>query len=188
MCNLVINTASIMYKLKKFKTVNAYKALTRSRYDKMLGGVAGGLAEYLGMDSAIIRFLFILLLFVAGTGIWIYIILWIILPFGPLKAPWNTQPPKPEDNMEHENPYQTDPTEDPMGKYNEVKRKRRENSNFITGIILITIGMLFLISELVPRIDFGHLWPIVLIVIGGLLLRNYYSANKPIDPGDRKQS
>ena len=162
--------------------MNGYKSLSRSRYDKIIGGVAGGMAEYLGMDSAIVRFLFILVTLFFGTGVWIYIILWIILPFGPLREPWNFQTPNPE-NMENETP---NPQPNPSYSDNmmEQKRKRRENSNFITGIILITLGVLFLISELVPHISFSHLWPIVLIVIGGLLLRNYYFANKPDNGND----
>lgn len=62
--------------------MNGSKALTRSRYDKIIGeGVAGGLAEYFHIDSTIVRVLFVLFAYY-GIGFWVYIILWIILPYG----------------------------------------------------------------------------------------------------------
>lgn len=58
------------------------KRLTRSADDRMLAGVAGGLAEYIGIDPALVRILFIILAIFGGgfTGIIIYAILWIIMP------------------------------------------------------------------------------------------------------------
>jgi len=58
------------------------KRLTRSSDDRMLAGVAGGLADYLDADPALIRILFVILTLLGGgfTGILIYIILWIIMP------------------------------------------------------------------------------------------------------------
>ncbi len=60
------------------------KRLYRSRTDLMLGGVCGGLAKYLNVDPAIIRLVFVLLLFLGGGGFWIYLVLWIITPVEPL--------------------------------------------------------------------------------------------------------
>jgi phage shock protein C len=60
------------------------KRLYRSRTDLMLGGVCGGLAKYLAVDSAIVRLVFLLLLFLGGGGFWIYLVLWIITPVEPL--------------------------------------------------------------------------------------------------------
>lgn len=54
--------------------------LSRSRTDRFLGGVCGGLGRYLGVDPAIIRLIFLLLLFGKGVGIFVYIALWVILP------------------------------------------------------------------------------------------------------------
>lgn len=58
--------------------------LYRNPNDKILGGVCSGIANYLNMDPAIIRLLFALLIFGAGTGLLIYILLWIILPARPI--------------------------------------------------------------------------------------------------------
>ena len=55
--------------------------LTRSNDDKWLAGVAGGLAESLGVDSTIVRIVFAAVgVFSFGTGILIYLALWAILP------------------------------------------------------------------------------------------------------------
>lgn len=57
------------------------KKLSRSETDVMLGGVCGGLAEYVNIDVSIVRIIFVLLtLFVGGSGILLYVILWIIVP------------------------------------------------------------------------------------------------------------
>ena len=58
------------------------KKLTRSADNRMLAGVAGGLAEYLDMDPALIRILFVIIALLGGgfTGILIYVVLWIIMP------------------------------------------------------------------------------------------------------------
>ncbi len=57
--------------------------LYRSGKDKILGGVCGGIAEYLKMDPVIIRFIWILSILVYGIGFWLYIIMWIIMPRNP---------------------------------------------------------------------------------------------------------
>lgn len=57
----------------------AEKRLSRSN-NKMIGGVCAGIAEYLGLDPTIVRIVWVLLLFFAGFGILLYLILWIIMP------------------------------------------------------------------------------------------------------------
>lgn len=56
------------------------KKLKKSRTDRKLCGVCGGLAEYLNMDSTIIRLIWALLILAAGTGLLAYIIAAIIMP------------------------------------------------------------------------------------------------------------
>jgi len=58
----------------------AQKRLYRNEHDKLLAGVSSGLANYLNIDPAIIRVLFVLLAIGGGSGILIYIVLWIVLP------------------------------------------------------------------------------------------------------------
>jgi phage shock protein C len=54
--------------------------LTRSETDKMIAGVCGGIAAYLGVDSVFVRLAFVVLLFASGIGFPIYVILWAIMP------------------------------------------------------------------------------------------------------------
>lgn len=56
------------------------KRLERSTQDKWLGGVAGGLAHYFGIDSTIVRLVFIVAFFGFGSGALVYLILWLIMP------------------------------------------------------------------------------------------------------------
>ncbi len=58
--------------------------LFRSRDEKMLGGVCGGLSEYLDMDVTLIRVLWVLATLLGGSGGLAYIILWIIIPRQPV--------------------------------------------------------------------------------------------------------
>lgn len=54
---------------------------------------------------------------------------------------------------------------------NSSKRQRRSNdSTLITGVIMITLGILFLVDRYFPQIDFGDLWPFILIVVGVLII------------------
>jgi phage shock protein PspC (stress-responsive transcriptional regulator) len=57
--------------------------LRRSRTDKILGGVNGGLAEYSGIDALLWRVGFVALTLAAGTGVIIYLLLWVLMPAGP---------------------------------------------------------------------------------------------------------
>ena len=55
--------------------------LTRSETDKRIAGVCGGLADYFGVDSVLVRIAFVVLSFM-GPGILLYIVLWIVMPKG----------------------------------------------------------------------------------------------------------
>lgn len=51
------------------------------------------------------------------------------------------------------------------------KRERKANdSTIITGVIMITLGVLFLVDRYFPEVDFGDLWPFILIVVGILII------------------
>jgi phage shock protein C len=56
------------------------KRITRSRSDRMIGGVAGGIAAYFNIDPLIIRLAFVLLTLMNGMGTLIYLALWLIVP------------------------------------------------------------------------------------------------------------
>jgi phage shock protein C len=56
------------------------KRITRSRNDRLIAGVASGLAAYFNIDPLLVRLGFALLAFINGMGILLYIILWLLLP------------------------------------------------------------------------------------------------------------
>ena len=64
----------------ELKEERKIKKMYRDPDGKVLGGVASGIAAYFGVDVVIIRLLFFASIFIAGTGVILYIILWIILP------------------------------------------------------------------------------------------------------------
>lgn len=59
-------------------------ALTRSRKNKLIAGVCGGIAEWLGWDPTLVRTLYVLasILSVAFPGILVYLALWLVMPTG----------------------------------------------------------------------------------------------------------
>ena len=54
--------------------------LSRSATDKVIGGVCGGFAQYFGTDPAIVRLIFVVLVFAGGLSILLYPLLWLIMP------------------------------------------------------------------------------------------------------------
>lgn len=140
--------------------------LYRSSTDKVFGGVAAGFAEYLNIDPIIARIIFVVLALAGGGGVIIYIVLWIFVPENPQLII------KPDSTMEKENTTnanQNVPPKKPEQSHDTGK------GSLIAGVILITLGALFLIDRFFPRIDFGDLWPVILIVGGILLLRNSFN-------------
>src|SRR5260370_13129908 len=59
------------------------RKLVRSSTDKKIAGVCAGLADYFDLDPTIVRVIWFLAVFFAGTGFLAYIILWIVLPLAP---------------------------------------------------------------------------------------------------------
>ncbi len=61
------------------------KKLYRSRDDRMIGGVCGGLGKYFNVDPTLIRLGFILMGLAAGSSIILYIAMWIVIPEEPIE-------------------------------------------------------------------------------------------------------
>ncbi len=56
------------------------RKLQRSTSNKMIAGVCAGIANYFNLDPTIIRILYVLMVFFAGFGILLYLILWLVIP------------------------------------------------------------------------------------------------------------
>ncbi len=70
--------------LKKMEPVlKSHRKLYRSRIDKKIAGVCGGIAAFFGIDSTWIRLIFILFFFFGGSALLIYLIMWVIVPIEP---------------------------------------------------------------------------------------------------------
>jgi phage shock protein C len=67
-------------------TVAKTRRLYRSRTDRKLAGVCGGLAQYFNTDATLMRVLFVVLALLGGPGLVIYLMLWIVVPEEPEDA------------------------------------------------------------------------------------------------------
>lgn len=56
------------------------RKLQRSTSNKMIAGVCAGIGKYFNLDPTIIRVLYVLMVFFAGFGILLYLILWLVIP------------------------------------------------------------------------------------------------------------
>ncbi len=63
------------------------KRLLRNRTERIIGGVAGGIATYFGIDPLIVRVILVALSLVNGLGLVIYIVLWLLMPVEGSSAP-----------------------------------------------------------------------------------------------------
>ncbi len=73
------------------------KRLYRSRSKRILGGVCGGLGEYLNVDPTVLRVIFVVLAFLYGASLLIYLIMWVLVPEEPQSSaevvPLSEEPP-----------------------------------------------------------------------------------------------
>jgi len=151
------------------------KKLYRSTLDKMIGGVAGGLAEYFDIDSTLVRVLFIVVVFLGGGGIIAYIILWIVVPQKPYELPKNpiTQTSPESGSGSNFSDEQSKSDSFSVSNGGVASSVEQTSSKQIwVAIVLMVIGGLLLLDNIFPRFDFDHYWPVILIGIGiGLLLK-----------------
>ncbi len=146
------------------------KKLYRDEYNKKLGGVCAGLAEYFDMDPTVLRLLFAVAFFLGGTGFMLYIILWIVLP---KKNNYNFV-----DYNNAKSDYKVDYTVppatpgQPTDPFTSMPYKPKSNAGVIFGIVLILLGGIFLMDQLdiIPDWDYGRLWPVPLIAVGITLI------------------
>jgi phage shock protein C len=114
------------------------RRLTRSRTNRILGGVSAGLARYLGVDVILIRIAFVVLALAWGGGVILYVIGWILIP----EEEPGARPPDPAPPI-----------------------APAESARLIVGVLLIAVGAILLINFLVPGVS-RYFWPLALIAIG----------------------
>ena len=73
------------------KAERNHARLYRSSDDVVIDGVCAGVSEYLGLPSGKVRLATLLLVLVGGLSIWVYILLWIVVPKGPKRLEGNSR-------------------------------------------------------------------------------------------------
>lgn len=152
---------------KTFTPEPIINKLYRSENDKMIAGVAGGLGEYLNIDSSIIRILFVIITLLGGSGILLYLILWIILPAQ------SKQEATANDNIKNN---VQEMKEKAQSLAQEVRHGSHNNtSRTWFGIIIIVIGTVFLLENLgiIEPFTIKKFWPLILVIFGlAIFLKN----------------
>jgi phage shock protein C len=116
--------------------------LRRSRDDRVVFGVAGGLGRYLGVDPVIIRIGLVLLTVFGGSGVLLYLIGLVVIP----------------DQAEGEVPATVVRT-----------GAGGQNAVFVLGAVLVVLGSLSLVTRLVPGLS-NLIGPALLIGVGALVI------------------
>lgn len=143
--------------------------LYRSRENRLIGGVAGGIAEYFNIDIAVVRLLWILSIFFAGGGVLAYIVAWIVIPEQPAE---NVQI-YVETAVPHEE-HESLPRRELSPEEERIRDRRRSTG----GVLLIGLGVLFLAHQLVPVHFSRFLWPLLLIAVGIFILARGWEGDK----------
>lgn len=138
------------------------KRLFRSRKWRVFGGVAGGLAEYFGLDPILMRVIFVIITLINGIGLILYIILWIVIPEEPFEVAYKVNYDQSTQKTEgDDNTLATGPKPESKGRV-------------VIGTILIIIGALFFLERIVPSFNFEDFFPALLIIIGVVLIWNSF--------------
>lgn len=148
------------------------KRLVRTSKNKMLGGVAAGIGNYFDLDPNIIRFLFIILTVFGGSGVLMYLLLWLLLPSDTSETSGG------RDTM-RENIGQMKETV--QGFAEDIKKEvtpekteteQKPKSQGYLGVILVVLGIGFLLINLglLDMYIIRRFWPVLLVFLGVSLL------------------
>lgn len=140
------------------------RRLYRSRKERMIWGVAGGLAEYLDIDPVLVRIGFVLLTFANGVGLLLYVLMAIVVPSEERIASAETAgdgvaEPK---NMAHGPDRETE-------GFSERTQRRRRN---VMGAFLIAVGVYILLGNVgfFSWFQWQRFWPLLVIALGVAIL------------------
>lgn len=135
------------------------KKLCRSRSDRLIGGVCAGIGRYFVLDPVLVRLAFVVLALVNGLGVLLYLILWAMMPD-------ESSPALSGEELLRAN------LNDMRAQAQRLIHSMRGASQgtVIIGLILMTLGLLFLLDNFAPWITPAMLWPILLIAVGVYIL------------------
>jgi phage shock protein C len=140
------------------------KRLYKSRNNKVIAGVCGGIAEYFDVDPLLIRIITVIFFFAGGFALLAYIVGMIIIPSQPWERAWEGATP------------QGQPAASAGGTQNESRNSR---GSVIVGAVLMLFGIHFLLRN-IPFFDsyywwfwdtgWHFIWPSMLILAGLLVI------------------
>jgi phage shock protein C len=110
--------------------------LVRSRSERVVAGVCGGVGRYLGVDPVLLRIAFIVLALANGLGVIAYVVAWVAIP--------------------EERPGQ------PLAA---APEPRREMGRLVLGGSLVVLGLVLLVDRLAPNLD-ELFWPVAVVAVG----------------------
>ena len=153
------------------------KRLYRSRTNRMIWGVCGGLGEYFNIDPTIVRLIAVLTVFLSGFGIIAYIVLAVVVPLE------STTSSQPKETIK-ENVQEMKETATAIGKEFQPTFSKEETTDAkstdqyrhsvsVIGIVIIIIGIILMIASLTNFwrwFQWAFIWPIILIIIGLLII------------------
>lgn len=167
------------------------KKLYRSRDDRMIAGVCGGLAEYFNVDSSLVRLAVLFIFLFQGVGLIAYIIAWLVMSEEPVKNEYRMPDDyyieeKKNEEKADQNQQQSSASEEKMNEeYEARKEKEKEyyqqyqdqnsessnNRRKLFAVIMILIGSIFLVDIWIPDLYWEKYWPLILIAAGVLMLK-----------------
>jgi phage shock protein C len=140
----------------------------------MIFGVAGGMADWLDLDPALVRLVWALLILAGGVGLLLYIVAAIVIPEEPIGGAVPVAAPGTDATADATAPAgAASPAADDWYARRQARRAARAqrggNGAVIFGVILIILGGWFLVDRYL-NIDSALVVPAVLIVLGGVLV------------------
>lgn len=147
------------------------KKLYRSREDRIILGVCGGLANYFSIDSLVVRLIFIALFFGGGSGLVIYLVFAILVPSeggdnGKKKDNFESSKKESKSDKADEFVEEVGSRIKSLGSEVQVSDWR-----FIIGLLLVIIGFTSFFSNFAPfSFIWDNFWPLFLVVIGLIIL------------------
>jgi phage shock protein C len=148
--------------------------LYRPRTERMIAGVCGGLGLYFGVDPVIVRLLFVVLALTTGLTIFLYPILWLLMPNG---APAQVLPPGARFDPQTGEPLPPEPAT--TGQTVRLSAEAPQTAppggrSRILALVLVSVGSLILLHQLghILGFDLGGVGiPLLLVALGFYLLR-----------------
>lgn len=149
------------------------KRLYRSRSDRMLFGVAGGFAEYLDLDPAVVRIVWAFLVLAAGAGFLLYIVAAIVIPEEPYPGAAQTGAPGGGPGSPTGMAGTAGAAATPNATSwtaGQPRPHRESNGAVIFGAFLVLVGVWFFARDLIPSFDDRLVVPGFLVVVGLVLV------------------